>query len=167
LRECRRDTAEQVEHQEFGMAKLVFDIVAEDPKIQHVAEQVEPASMHEHGAQHSRRFAGGIGAEPARNKGPLFDERLAAVQLDEEDQDVENNQYIGDNGDCSAPTVIVANRKHGQSSSTSPTGTPLVMVEASENVNYNASACAWLLWYWVFHSAAETLDHRSRRTASC
>ena len=33
------------------MAKAIFYVVAEDPQVPHVADQVEPASMQEHGCK--------------------------------------------------------------------------------------------------------------------
>jgi len=44
--------AEQVEDQVRELAELVLDVVAEDDQEQHVAEQVQPALVNEHGEQH-------------------------------------------------------------------------------------------------------------------
>jgi hypothetical protein len=41
----REDPAHQIEHDEAEMAHGILDIVAEHPEEQHVAEEVDPASM--------------------------------------------------------------------------------------------------------------------------
>ena len=38
------------------MSKFVFDVVSEDPEVEHVPEKMQPAPMHEHG----REDSGGI-----------------------------------------------------------------------------------------------------------
>ena len=50
LRQRRREAAEQVEQQERAAAHGVLDVVAEDEQEQHVADQVQPAAVHEHRA---------------------------------------------------------------------------------------------------------------------
>ena len=42
-------TGQQVEHQKAAVSQPVFDVVAKDPEIPHVADQMEPATMQEHG----------------------------------------------------------------------------------------------------------------------
>ena len=52
----RGDVAgDQVEQQVRELAELVLDVVAEDDEEQHVAEQVQPALVDEHGEQHRQR----------------------------------------------------------------------------------------------------------------
>jgi hypothetical protein len=46
--------AEHVEEQEGELAEAVLDVVAEDNEEQHVAEQVQPARVQEHGEQHGQ-----------------------------------------------------------------------------------------------------------------
>ena len=41
------DTAEEVEEQERQTAEGVFDVIAEDPEVQHVPEHVQPAAVQE------------------------------------------------------------------------------------------------------------------------
>src|SRR5205807_3933611 len=48
LRRRRRDSAQQIEDDEFSMAHRVFDVVSEDPEKQHVAE-IGRASCRERG----------------------------------------------------------------------------------------------------------------------
>ena len=54
LAERRRDAAEQVEHDEAAVADAVLDVVAEDPQVPHVADDVRPAAVQEH-RRHERR----------------------------------------------------------------------------------------------------------------
>jgi hypothetical protein len=51
LRERCRRTAQEVEQDETDVPQPVLDIVPEDPEIQHVADDVHPAAMHEHRGQ--------------------------------------------------------------------------------------------------------------------
>jgi hypothetical protein len=52
------ESAQQIKQKESKMSKPVFYVVAEDPEVPHVADQVKPASMQEHGCKkrhnHSR-----------------------------------------------------------------------------------------------------------------
>ncbi len=56
MAECGGNTANKVKHQKSEMPHGVFDIVAEYPKIQHVAADMHPAAMHEHGAKDRQEF---------------------------------------------------------------------------------------------------------------
>ena len=92
LRERRRDPAHQIEDQELDRPELVLDVVAEDPQIEHVAAEMQPAAVHEHGGEDGGHVAGWVLAEPGRNERPLANEGIAAVQLDEEEENVERDQ---------------------------------------------------------------------------
>jgi hypothetical protein len=52
------ESAQHIKQKESKMSKPVFHVVAEDPQVPHVADQVKPASMQEHGCKkwhnHSR-----------------------------------------------------------------------------------------------------------------
>src|SRR2546427_738350 len=48
------DAARQIEEQEPRAAHRRFDVVAEDPQIQHVPSKVHPAAMEEHGGEKGR-----------------------------------------------------------------------------------------------------------------
>jgi hypothetical protein len=41
------------------MAEPIFDIVSKDPEKQHVAEEVKPTAMHEHGCEDGHGVDGG------------------------------------------------------------------------------------------------------------
>ena len=56
---------DQVERQEAGPAEAILDVVAEDPQVEHVAEQVEPAAVQEL-AGHQRRRLDRDDSRPAR-----------------------------------------------------------------------------------------------------
>ena len=49
------DAAQQVEEYELDPAQPVLDIVAEDPQEQHVAQQVQPGTVHEQREQQAER----------------------------------------------------------------------------------------------------------------
>ena len=76
------DATQQVEAEETGPPEAVLDVVAEDPQVEHVAEQVQPAAVEEL-ARHER---GGLarqvvaaapgGRQVGRDHAPLGDERL-------------------------------------------------------------------------------------------
>jgi hypothetical protein len=50
--------------------------------------------MHEHGSEKCRKIADGIGKEAAGNESPLHNKGVAAIHLNEEEQDVQDDQYI-------------------------------------------------------------------------
>jgi hypothetical protein len=68
--------------------------------------------MHEHGSDDRRRLTGGIGAESTGDEGPLLDERVPGAQFEEEHQYIEGYQCVGDDWNCPARAIIVAERKH-------------------------------------------------------
>src|SRR3954451_8571214 len=51
LRAGGHEAAEDVEEEEAEPAEAVLDVVAEDPQVQHVADQVDPAAVEEHARQ--------------------------------------------------------------------------------------------------------------------
>ena len=48
MAECGQDAAEDVEDNVLCMPHHVFDVISEDPKIEHVAQKMHPASMQKH-----------------------------------------------------------------------------------------------------------------------
>ena len=58
LPERGRNAAQQVEREEAPVAHAVFDVVAEDPEIEHVPADVQEAAVKEHRCEH---------ADPARS----------------------------------------------------------------------------------------------------
>src|SRR3954453_12300407 len=82
LREAGEDPAEQVEAEEAGPPETILDVVAEDPQVEHVAEQVEPATVQELAGDERRGLlrqvvATGPGRrQVCRDHAPALDERL-------------------------------------------------------------------------------------------
>ena len=82
------DPRKQIEDHEFRGAHHVFDVVAEDPKVQHIAEQVHPAAVQEHTRQHGResgqrrdfRWKGRMAEQHGGNGSKLVHEDLAGVR---------------------------------------------------------------------------------------
>ena len=48
MRDDRGSAAQQIEDDEAHVAEAIFDVVAEDPQEEHVAEKVPPAGVQEH-----------------------------------------------------------------------------------------------------------------------
>lgn len=104
VRQPRRKAGQQVEGQKASVSHPVLDIVAEDPKGPHVADQVQPSPVQEHARQkravlvgrepdRPRPFgvtvAGGDEAEPIKE---LFDADRAEAEIIKKDGRVDGNQ---------------------------------------------------------------------------
>ncbi|HEY8225774.1 MAG TPA: hypothetical protein VIG25_10880 [Pyrinomonadaceae bacterium] len=61
------------------MPESVLYIVPEDPEVEHVAAQVQPAAVHEHGGEHGYEIAARVLRQAAWDDGPLLYEGLAAI----------------------------------------------------------------------------------------
>jgi len=59
--------------------ETVFHIIAEDPQVKHVAEEVNPPGVHEHGSEERQEITAGIGQEAARNEGLLLNKSVTAT----------------------------------------------------------------------------------------
>ena len=59
------------------MAEAVLDVVAEDPQEQHVAEEMQPAAMHEHGGENRDDVRCGIRRELGGDERPILDKLVA------------------------------------------------------------------------------------------
>ena len=77
LGERRGDPAEQIKSEELHVAEAVLDIVAEDPQKQHVAEEMQPAAMHEHGGENGDDVPGRVRREFGRDERPMLDGLVA------------------------------------------------------------------------------------------
>jgi hypothetical protein len=93
--------------------ETVFHIVTEDPQVQHVASQVKPPGMHEHGREDRQTIAEGIRKEAAGNEGPRLNKSVTAALLDKEEQDVQSDQGIRDQRNSSASGIVIADWEHG------------------------------------------------------
>ena len=126
LRQAGERATEQVEAEEPDAAEAVLDVVAEDPQVEHVAEQVQPAAVQELAGHEGRGLvrqvvAAGPGrGQVGRDDPPLGDERveggLAATgrqpQLPGEDHEAgDDDPERDDRGP--AGRVGVPQRDHG------------------------------------------------------
>jgi hypothetical protein len=89
------------------MPETVFHIITEDPQVKHVAQEVNPASVHEHGGEDRQEITTGVGKEAVRNEGPLHNKSVTATQLYKEKQDVQSDQGIRDQRHSSASGIII------------------------------------------------------------
>src|SRR5437667_7554214 len=55
MRKCRHEPADQIKQQIRKMAKMILDIVAENPQHPHVADNVQPRAMQEDGRQNWKK----------------------------------------------------------------------------------------------------------------
>jgi hypothetical protein len=51
MRQTRHYPAHEIEEQIFEVAQYVLHVIPEDPQIEHIAEQMEPASVQEHSGE--------------------------------------------------------------------------------------------------------------------
>ena len=112
LREGRRDAADQIKQQKPERTEIVLDVVAENPEIEHIAENMQPAAMHEHGGEDRLHFCGRAGRELARHKGPCADEVVPLIEFEQKHQHIHDNQQVGDNRHALPRTIVVPNRKN-------------------------------------------------------
>jgi hypothetical protein len=61
------------------MAKLILDIVAKNPKEQHITKEMQPSAMHEHSRKDCDRVSDWMSGEACRDKCPLLDELIAGA----------------------------------------------------------------------------------------
>jgi len=67
MRHCRSNAAEEVKEDEPEMAESVFDVIAEDPEVKHVAEDMEKPAVHEHGSEERQCGMDGLGGLHGNN----------------------------------------------------------------------------------------------------
>jgi hypothetical protein len=63
------------------MPQPVLNVIAEDPQIEHVAQQVQPAAVHEHGGKQCYRIPDGVGKKAPRHERPALDKRISVIKL--------------------------------------------------------------------------------------
>jgi hypothetical protein len=125
LRDRRRDARQEIEDEESPVPQRILDVVAEDPQIEHVADDVHRVErVHEHRGEDRHQRAReivqpGAGAgEPARHRAELEDERFRrSIPSDAEGHLVEVDQHVEhDEGDRhqrhGAAGDVVAQRDH-------------------------------------------------------
>ena len=103
---------EQIEDQEFCVAEPILDIVAEDPQEQHVAEEMHPAAMHEHGGEDLHRACHGALRKLGGDECPLPDKGIACGELEQEHRKVQDDEGNGDDRSGAPLRVVVTDREH-------------------------------------------------------
>ena len=78
------------------MSEAVFDVVAEDPEIEHVARDVGEPAVHEHRCDHVRQLEARRDQSEGEDEQPLV--VLGQAGLQDEDHEVEHQQSDGDDG---------------------------------------------------------------------
>src|SRR5271165_912088 len=94
LRKHRENARDDVENKKWDVPEIVFDIIAEAPEIGHVADQVQPAAMQEHGGEKGRKIRYRIGEKFARGKRPFLHKAVALVQLEKESRHIRDDEKI-------------------------------------------------------------------------
>jgi len=88
----REEAAGDVEDEIAEVVEAVLDVVAEDPEVEHVAAEVQPAAVHKHRGENGDEIGTGVCGKSSGHDRPPFDERIATAQLYEKEQDVECDQ---------------------------------------------------------------------------
>src|SRR4051812_40509960 len=116
MRERREQPAEHVEDRIAGVAEAVFDVVAEDPEVPHVPDEVEPPAMEEHGHHHLEDVQRDVRRRPEtrrdereREQRPL-DVRTKR-QFPEKKEDIRRDQQRVDDRNGAA-WVVIRERQH-------------------------------------------------------
>ena len=95
------------------MAKPVLDIIAEYPKVEHIAKDMEDPSMHKHGGENSEdgmyRLSRFKGYDVVRNSPVRIDNLLAVnvcKELEQENEDIQPDQPNSDKRKRSRRIVV-------------------------------------------------------------
>ena len=108
LREHGNHAACEIEDGEADGAHGVFDFATEGPQVNHVADDVHPAAMHEHrGEQRDETMA--VDNANGHDR-PSPNEGVAVSQFLKENPHVENNDEGGDDGESAQRTRGIAER---------------------------------------------------------
>src|ERR1700720_4680647 len=78
------------------MSEIIFDVISKGPKVSHVANEMQPAAMEEHGCENGGKIGGRVCEELFRGKSPVADKRLALALFEKKDGDVGDDKKIGD-----------------------------------------------------------------------
>jgi len=96
LGEHRNQASQEIEDGEAEGVHRVFHGGTEGPEEDHVAEDVGPAAVQKHGGE--QRDEAVAGADVGGDGGPLVDERVAALEFEEPDKNVEDDDDDGGDG---------------------------------------------------------------------
>ena len=116
MRHRRGHSAQQIENHVLEVAEAIFNVVAEDPQIQHVSAEVQPAAVEKHGNENADqvRRVKRRGPESRRHEGDEEEialDVLAERQLPEEHEDIRRDEQVIDDGD-GAPRIVIGERQH-------------------------------------------------------
>jgi hypothetical protein len=108
LREHRDDASDEIEDGEAEGAHGIFDFAAEGPQINHVADDVHPACMHEHGSKYRDPC---ITVDDADGNGGPYPNKLVTVgQFFEKHPGIENDDEDGGEGETGRRTGSIPER---------------------------------------------------------
>ena len=95
LTERSRNAAQQVEREEASVAHAVFDVVPEDPEIEHVPCDVQEAAVKKHRCEHAD--PGEVRGDEAEREHELIDGRpeRELIQKDEHVERDERDRHVG------------------------------------------------------------------------
>lgn len=126
--ERSQNPTQDVEDDVFGVPHRIFDVIAEDPEIEHVAQQMHPAAVEKHAGEQREGGRNGNGrvfrergmAEHNGRDGTIVkDKRLAwflgQALLIEKDRHAEGNEDDRDEGESFGWIVVVKGDHDGRS----------------------------------------------------
>jgi hypothetical protein len=93
LRHHGDEPTNQIKRQIASAAHRILNLWTEGPKKNHVADDVRPAAMHEHGSQNSDPVV--AGSDLRRDRRPLGHECIAAGEFENKNNDVHQDDSAG------------------------------------------------------------------------
>jgi len=93
------EASEEIEDREAEGVHGVFHGRTEGPEEDHVAENVGPAAMQEHGGEQGDERVAGM--DVGGNGGPSVDEGVAALEFEEPDEKIDGDEEDGGDGEVS------------------------------------------------------------------
>ena len=88
------------------MPEPVLHVVPKYPQVEHIATQVHPAGMHEHGRKYRDDREDRVSCQAAWDERPLLDERFARRELEQEHDDADRDQSVG-NDRCGVAVGVI------------------------------------------------------------
>jgi hypothetical protein len=99
------------------VTETIFHIVAEDPQVKHITQEMQPPCMHEHGCEKRWEISNRICQETTGNESPALDKSFSIVEFQKEHQNVQGDQSIGNDWGNSPGTIIITKWYHRYSPS--------------------------------------------------
>lgn len=124
LGEASSEAADQVKEEKAEMAQGIFDVVAEDPEIEHVSEEVQESAMEEHGRKngegdrHRRKLMEDLSMDDLiGNRTPFKDKVLTFNNIQgnlvKKDQTIGQDDSNGDQGKGRGGIIVFEGQKQG------------------------------------------------------